>query len=113
MCHKIFWTLGGWPGLQGLKKIQDPLSVLSKVLLDLLVTTGVFASRQVVQAGSEVSQKLALPLLKPEQDDFHFNVPKAQLERDTQWLTCSGFLLSVGPSWITVNGSKRTRNNVL
>ena len=113
MCHKIFWTLGGWPGLQGLKKIQDPLSVLSKILLDLLVTTGVFASRHVVQAGSEVSRKLALPLLKPEQDDFHFNVPKAQLERDTQWLTRSGFLLSVGPSWIRVNGSKRTRNNVL
>lgn len=43
--------------------------------LDLLITVGVFASRRVVQAGSEDNQRPAVLLLKPEQDCFHFDVP--------------------------------------
>ena len=68
MSHRIFQTPGNWPGLQELSKFQDPLPLLSKVLLHLLETTGVFASRHMVQVGSEVSQRPALLLLKPEQD---------------------------------------------
>ena len=63
------------PGLQGLKEIQDPFALWSKVPLGFLVTIGVFASRHVVQAGSEVSLRPALLLLKPEQDYFRFNFP--------------------------------------
>ena len=68
-------TPGSRPGLQGLKEIQDPFPLWSKVPLGFLVTIGVFASRHVVQAGSEVSLRPALLLLKPEQDYFHFNFP--------------------------------------
>ena len=46
-----------------LKKFQDPLPFLSKVLLDLLVTTGVLAGRHVVQAGLRQSQKSVRGLL--------------------------------------------------
>ena len=56
---------------------RDPLPLSSKVPLDLLVTVAVFASRLVLQAGSEVSQRPALLLLKPEQDYFHFHFPNS------------------------------------
>ena len=79
MSHRIFQTPGGWPGLQELSKFQDPLRLLSKVLPDLLETTGVFASRHAVQVGSEVSQRSALLLLKPKQDFLPFNFPNRPL----------------------------------
>ena len=58
----------------GLKKFQNPLLFLSKVPLDLVVTVGMLAGRYVVQEGSEVGQRPALLLLKPEQNCFHFNL---------------------------------------
>ena len=64
-----------WLELQGLKKIQAPFPFLSKVPLDLLVTICVFASRHIIQARSEVSQRPSLQLLKPEQDFLLLNFP--------------------------------------
>ena len=71
----IFQTPGSCPELQGLKKIQAPFPFLSKVPLDLLVTICVFASRHIVQARSEVSQRPSLQPLKPEQAFLHCNFP--------------------------------------
>ena len=82
LTHEIFQTAGSWPELQGLKKIQAPFPFLSKVPLDLLVTICVFASRHIIQAGSEVSLTPSLQWLKPEQDFLHFNfltLPPAHL----------------------------------
>ena len=68
----------GWLGPQGLKTFPDALLVLCKVLADLLETVGALAGRPVVQARSEVSQRPAPLLLKPEQDYLHFTFPKRQ-----------------------------------
>ena len=43
--------------------------------LDLLITVDVLAGRHVVQAWSEVHQRPAPLLLKPEQDYLHFKFP--------------------------------------
>ena len=73
--QEIFQTPGSWPELQGLKKIQAPCPFLSKVPLDLLVTICVFASRHILQARSEVSQRPSLQPLKPEQAFLHCHFP--------------------------------------
>ena len=73
--HEIFQTPGSWPELQGLKKIQAAFPFLSKVPLDLLVTICVFASRHIVQARSEVSERPSLQPLKPEQAFLRCNFP--------------------------------------
>ena len=65
--QEIFQTPGSWPELQGLKKISALFPFLSKVPLDLLVTICLFASRHILQARSEVSQRPCLQPLKPEQ----------------------------------------------
>ena len=73
--HEIFQTPGSWAELQGLKKVQAPCPFLSKVPLDLLVTICVFASRHIVQARSEVSERPSLQPLKPEQAFLRCNFP--------------------------------------
>ena len=79
---------------------RDPFPLSSKVPLDLLVTVGVFASRWVLQAGSEVSQRPALLLLKPEQDYFHFHFPNScSGSKDTKQSVIPKALSSAG-HWI-------------
>ena len=45
------------------------------------------SARHIVQAGSEVSQKSALLLLKPEQDYLYFNFPYEYFKKENQpWI---------------------------
>ena len=55
----------------GAQEFQNPLPILSVVSLSLLVTIGVLAGWHTVQLGSEVSERPAIPLLKPQQDYVH------------------------------------------
>lgn len=83
---------GGWRGCldpQGLRDYK-PTPLLSQVLVDLLVTVGVFTSRHVVQGGSGRSaggQGLVPLFLKPKQDYLHFNFPNSIHGRSilTRW----------------------------
>ena len=45
------------------------------------------SARHIVQAGSEVSQKSALLLLRPEQDYLYFNFPNKYFQKGNQlWI---------------------------